>query len=722
VGLVFEGAGVVRAAIPSGIETRSWQVETANAPFEQPFSAAHLRFSDLTLDDLQGERSLVADKDASGSGFRVFDARTKLYDDPSWTRLVPEPVIDVLLDLYGGGSEGGFVLAEFRRSDSAEWLSYYGNPRGALFPDESSAWYRVESRGGAPPRIRVLASFGSVIRASAFDVGTTELDVTFVTQTKMSRSLTDVKVASRLDIVSLGPEPLKAVVLELANRRPLCTAQPDRESIRVSRAVDGQGRPLAVVHRKDRLFIPLAAPLPPGEGVALRLDYDGPMTQGVPGATPDTTFSELGPWAWYPRNPRLDRFASKVTVHLPRFLRAVTTGRLTEEREEKDGWHFTFEEPGGVKTLVLVAGDLVMTPAASRGTKPEVIAWLPRALQKELTNASKTALQLVGGVGGMWGPYPYTALHVVEQPSYPSNNWLAAAGETGAGWSCLPDGLDAPFRNFVEAPSGMLLGPKPIMTPSWDDAELRGLSRLLTEGMSPDAFLRVVALARQWWGHMVPPRSYRDLWIDEGIALWTGVVYARGLGGDVVRERARQLRGLAVEGAKNGRSMLVGERLGRDFTFELWGRAPLLIDSLVAELGTGPFATLLNTLISRAAGPGISTEVLLDTLRQAGGERSAALLSAALQGGFAPAIEWSSTIDKATGEVELVFTQIGEPAPLSLRVDVTYSPTQRESRTARLDGEVTRLVWKLAEVPKKIAVDADGLAPVASVKRVGEEE
>jgi hypothetical protein len=721
VGLIFEGVGQIDVRMPAGVETTSWQAWTNFSPLNQPINAAVFRFSDLTLDDLQGEREWVEEGDADASAFRIFEARTALLETPEWTRRAPALLVDRLMDLYGGGAVGGHVLAEFRLSGDGppSWLSYYHNPRGALMLDETTAWYRVRKRGSAPPLLTVLTSSGKSGLTPEYDVQFTDLDVTFPTSPG-SRDMSQTVIKADIGVVSLATQGLRAVVLELESVRKLCMAQPDRPDIRVRKVTDQNGNSLAAVHRKNRLFIPLAKSVPRGEAVTLSIEYEGPMTQGIPTGPPDTMFSELGPWAWYPRNPRLDRFASKVVVHLPRYMRGVAPGDLTEVREEKDGWHYTFEEPGGVRNLTLVVGDLVMTKDKFQGSNPRIIGWVPRDQQETVNEVAENTRNMIGVMNGLWGPYPYSTLHVVNTAGHPYNNWRINQDGAGGSWECLPNNYAHPWEPYVDRPSGMLLGAV-ISPPSFDVIEERLMGKFATDGLSVGAFMQFVELSRQWWGHMVPPKTYRDVWVTEALAVWTGLVYLRaGVGTDALKEKSRSLSDLAAEGVESGLPLSLGGRLDRNFLFQAWGRGPLMMNTLIDEVGGKAFMQAANTLINRTSGPGITSEVFLETLASMSSERVGRVVHAAVEGVILPEVEYLSTIDKEAGEVRMTFTQVTDPIPTSITVQLVFSPKQKETRSVRLEGAITEVVWPLAEVPKRLVVDPFKLAMVKSIKKAKE--
>jgi len=723
VGLVFQGKGEVEFTPPEGLERSGWDHLTGNRPTTVPFSSAHFRFTDSTLTDLQGDLPWADEKDTSGSAFRVFESRAALLKDPRWSRAKPHLVADQLMDLLGGGHVGGHLLAEFRPSDgNGSWTSALENPRGALVVGETHAIYQTVSEGDAPPEVNILASWGESSHAAMpFDVYSTEVDITFPTARRGSRKMVDAKVTATLDVVALGQDgPLKALVLELEPERLLCSAQSDLDSIRLTKVVDGQGRALGAVHKGNRLFVRLAEPVERGQSVQVSISYIGPMTQGIKASMPDVYFTELGPWAWYPRNVHPDRFASRITAHLPRFMRAVAPGQLEEERKEKDGWHFVFAEPSGVANLTLVVGDLLRSKESEAGSNPKIIVWYAYGQEKEIKDSVKPVRQMVDFVTSLWGPYPYSTLHVVENRPSPAMNWQMQGDSLSGDWSCLPPAQTQPWQGWTDGPSGMLLSTSPTTAPSKTLIEAKALDSLFVTPVEVASYTRIVDLTRQWWGHMVPPRSARDLWITEGLAAWTGTVFVRaGVGADSFKERLETQRRLMTEAAGESAPLARGALLGRQFGPQVWGRGPLSFLWLADRIGIKVFFSALNGLINQASEHGISLDLLADNLATFTDSSVADQFRFFAESNALPEIEYSTSTDKETGEVTIVFQQTQEGfLPVDIPLEFVLGPKQREHKFAYLTAPKTVFRHTPTKKPKRVVVDPMNSAMVGSLKKV----
>ncbi len=722
-GLVFEGRGRLKLSIPEGVETAAWQAATNFAPWEQEFTGGYLRFSDTTLADLQGERSIEAVA-GTPSSFRMYNARSELLATPEWTRWQPGLIVDQLMDLYGGGHVGGHLLAEFRLAGTnpGGWLSYLHNPRGALLEDETTALYQVTRRGAqVPPELKILSSFGnSPETTTAFDVTSTTIDITFPTRHRNDRNLIDADVKSEIDLVALRRDrPLKALTLELESQRPLCTAQSYRPKLKLARVVDSAGRSLAAIHRGSKLWIPLQSGLEAGQAERIYIDYGGAMTQGIPGKKADTFFSEIGPWAWYPRNPRPDRSASRVSIHLPRFMRGVAPGAPTETREDKDGWHYVYEEPGGVLNLTLVVGDFLRSKESEGGINPKVITWYPATDQKSIRGTADGSRKILDFVASVWGPYPYSTLHIVESVPYPPRNW--GGGETGSdgSWSCVPPGNLHAWQGVTTGPSGMLLSTSRTTAPAVDLEEARAIDRVLLEASESGKYLRVVDLARQWWGHMVPPASYRDAWIGEAMAIWTGLVFMQAsVGRGALKERLDTMHDLMVDASGSSPPLSTGERLGRFFPFQIWGRGPLIVNSLVERLSAKVFLNSARTMINRSAGPGIDTATFVDTLGAGGTPELLPIVNRAVNTAPLAELEFNYSIDKESGRIDLLIHQVGkEVVPVDIWVQAEAGLKKKEGRLVTVHQREVVVQWKPQIKARKLSLDPLKTSLTRSIRR-----
>ena len=217
---------------------------------------------------------------------------------------------------------------------------------------------------------------------------------------------------------------------------------------------------------------------------------------------------------WYPRIDSTSRALLDITLRVPHGMTAVSVGKLVRKTQEgsQDIFQWTSDTPlppagfqygdyrltqrSDAKTGYLVESYLtsaarsvpqrIVTPDGERivpVTSPGAVADIA------LTNATNS-IELFDR---WYGPLPYGRLGVVEsllQGSLPS-------------LICLP-------ANTIGASMGALRGGQ-------------GAARILDEAIPNTA-------SRQWWGGLIAPASFHDLWLVRGLADFSAALYDEAVG------------------------------------------------------------------------------------------------------------------------------------------------------------------------------------------------
>ncbi|AYC40374.1 M1 family metallopeptidase [Streptomyces griseorubiginosus] len=210
-----------------------------------------------------------------------------------------------------------------------------------------------------------------------------------------------------------------------------------------------------------------------------------------------------GSMAWFPGNNHpSDKASYDLTITVPEGLQAVSNGELTAQRTA-DGrttstWHTAEPMASYLATLAIGHYDI------QRSTTPSGLP-LYTAVDRTEVAASRKVLARIPEVlrweEDTFGPYPFSSAGVIVGP------------RGSAGYA-----LETQNRPFFPGP--------------------------------PDTATLVHELAHQWYGDSVSPRSWQDMWLNEGFAtygewLWEekhggrsaqqifDEVYARGADDDV---------------------------------------------------------------------------------------------------------------------------------------------------------------------------------------------
>ena len=214
VGFVFVGEGEL-AITPPPDEAEHLARYTGRESLTASFDRAFVMATDGSLLELFGDEEWMAEGKPVAA-LHLFEGRRNLLADDRWTHLVPDLALDSLQDLHGQGPLGGHLFAEFRVAEvgrtehtnegRSRWVSYYRNPRGALFPQEETAIFSHWRSGDSSQEIEVWVSQpdeGHIARTYPYDITRVELDVNIPPAD--GRNLERVEVDERVSLVNTQP-------------------------------------------------------------------------------------------------------------------------------------------------------------------------------------------------------------------------------------------------------------------------------------------------------------------------------------------------------------------------------------------------------------------------------------------------------------------------------------------------------------------------------------
>ncbi|MDN4173333.1 M1 family metallopeptidase [Nocardioides sp. SOB77] len=184
-----------------------------------------------------------------------------------------------------------------------------------------------------------------------------------------------------------------------------------------------------------------------------------------------------GAYTWYAVNDHpSDKALYDVTVSVPSPWTGVSNGELVS-REERDGrtvtrWHLA--EPAAAYLMTLATGDYVSVEATSDSGVP-VTWWVPRD-QERLGSGARTMAHELAWLEERLGPYPYDTAGAV----------------------------------LVESVSGM---------------ETQTMITLGISDYTLSPAVIVHELAHHWYGDQVTPADWRDVWMNEGMAMYLQILW-----------------------------------------------------------------------------------------------------------------------------------------------------------------------------------------------------
>jgi hypothetical protein len=399
------------------------------------------------------------------------------------------------------------------------------------------------------------------------------------------------RVLSRMAVQALQPN-LRAISFSIGESLGEYDNQRLKKQMRV-KSVKAGGTELGVIQEdwEGGFTVFLPQTLKAGDMLELDLDLEGDFMMDT--ETCKDCHYPRSNTTWYPRHGYLDRATYDLTFRHPKKYRVASVGaRLSEtpDAEDKDGFIAKYEMKQPVALIVFALGpfkrhnDTVKwekggtpTPLEFNSLPGDLAAIKEDFILAELNNSVRYFTAL-------FGTYPY--------PSF--------------GAAFHPFGYGQGF-------------PSMLMIPNTDRASKYTYSFIAHE------------TAHQWWGNIVAWRSYRDQWLSEGFAEYSGILYtglrdSRGAREDLLGQLRSSLKDppVTLTGVGKGRlvdvgPIILGHRLNTSKTFGayqtlIYNKGALvlrMLHFLMSDPSTGqgqPFFDMMTDFVERHRNQTASTD------------------------------------------------------------------------------------------------------------------
>jgi aminopeptidase N len=263
------------------------------------------------------------------------------------------------------------------------------------------------------------------------------------------------------------------------------------------------GRPAAFSRSGDELTVRPATPLTRGARFTTTVAYAGvPRTLTDPDGsregwlrTSDGAVAlgePIGATAWFPGDDHpSDKAAFDVSVSVPAGLTAVANGEPagTTRAGGRTVFHWHTSRPMATYLATVAIGHFTVSRSATPGGLPLYTAVDPRSDDPGTAAALRRIPEILDWESGLFGPYPFA-----------SAGAIVAHLPSGAGGYAL----ETQNRPFF---------------PGSGDPPAVPLSTLVHE------------MSHQWVGDSVTPRSWQDIWLNEGFATYTEWLWTAHQGG-----------------------------------------------------------------------------------------------------------------------------------------------------------------------------------------------
>ncbi|HKW99145.1 MAG TPA: M1 family aminopeptidase [Bryobacteraceae bacterium] len=334
-------------------------------------------------------------------------------------------------------------------------------------------------------------------------------------------------------------------------------------ALNVSRVVDDSGRQVPASRSQQDFTVRLnfEQPLVKGKPTAVTFEYEGRFTgqedspvYGVRFAAihPDYAFL-MYPARWFPISGyTTDRYTADMNITVAAGNRVVASGLETSRTEgDKAVYSFQFKQPSFPGSIAVVRGD--PTRVNSEGVTTNLYF---RGAQQPMANVYGQEIgKVMTYFTAILGLPPYANLAVVET-------------DDGA-----PNGFSAPGVLFL-SPRGI--------------------------GRDVNAKLLANQVSRQWWHALISPATRNHLWLTNGFAAYSELLYTEHTNGPGAMDT--QFQNVAVNALTVDNVPVIQASRLEDYSPELWAltgdKGAAVLNMLRSVLGDQKFFEALKKYVS----------------------------------------------------------------------------------------------------------------------------
>jgi tetratricopeptide (TPR) repeat protein len=417
--------------------------------------------------------------------------------------------------------------------------------------------------------------------------------------------------------------------------------------------------------------VKLALPqtLKKGKVAALTFVYDGKLTGDEESPVFGIKFAAIHPEAsyllypsrWFPVNDySTDRFSSDMKVTVPDGYHVVAAGTDSKETSPAGSaaFRFKYDQSSFPGNFAVVRGEAQVV--ASGGIKTYFYLRTASGVSQQYGEEIAKAISFFTGV---YGSPPRLSLMVVET-------------ETGA-----PKGYSGP---------GML-----FLSPA---------------GLNKEMDIKLIAnqVSRQWFGTLVSPTTRNHMWLENGLARYSEMLYEEHVNGPGAMDT--EIHNAYVEALTVDQPPMIQAARLEDYSPEYWaatgGKGAAVLQMLRNVLGDDAFMKVLKEYPSRFAGKSANTDDFHKICEEAYGQSLNWFFQQWVESSGAPEFKLEYTVFR-TQKGFRVMGKVSQDLdlfrmPVTLKVETEGNP---EEKTIEVVGTSSEFVVETFGKPKNVILD-----------------
>ena len=468
----------------------------------------------------------------------------------------------------------GFLQAEIDLSDSDRWLVYTNSPyesesvslvRKSGFPRNPDisppvVWCRFspdpEEPSGRADRAGRAAE-DETVRDPLLSLDHYDIAGSLENGGRRMRMKTTLEITARAD-------PLTAATF---------TLNPVLDVYRVDYA-GGEG---ALFTRQGTwLTVPFRQPVPGDSTTTLTLWYEGDVFREGGGGF----FGLLTNQQWLPVHSNEDLYTFDLELRYPEKLTVATVGGHVASHGEGDTRVTRWRRTQPVSSLGMTISENRTRTVSAGGI--DVILSVDEDRRETESNTARILTHIGPALdffGGVFGPYPYEKLDVVQMPD------------------------DYAFGRAL--PSMLMLWGLYFQDAFRLEANLH--AHMYTEVQHLFRGFLAHELAHQWWGGDVVPKTYRDAWLSEAMATYSADLYIESeTGPEAFHEMLKRHTDQALFADRHG-AIDLGMRLGEHYQAVVYEKGALVLHMLRRTIGDEHFMNVLSRFCRQYEGKLVTT-------------------------------------------------------------------------------------------------------------------
>lgn len=442
-------------------------------------------------------------------------------------------------------------------------------------------------------------------------------------------------------------------------------------SLNVSRIVDGENRQIPASRNQQDFTVRLnfSEGLPKDKPVTLTFSYDGKLTGQEESPVYGIKFASiqkdhaflLYPARWFPiADYTVNRFTADLRITVPDGYRVIASGTegAPDRKAGKITYTFSMKSPSFPGSIAVVQGEPARVP--SQGVTTSLYL---REAKDMATAYGEEFGKVMTYLTTVYGMPPVANLTVVE---------------TEAG---TPNGYSAPGIVF--------LSPKAI-------------------GKQVNPRLIANQVARQWWGALVSPATRNHMWLTNGAARYSELMYieqANGAGALESEVRDTFIEALTLDTIPVSQS-------GRleDYSPEYWaataGKGAAVLHMLRFTVGDDNFRNGLKKFLSDNAWKSVTTQDLQRVMEEVSNQKLDYFFLQWIESSGAPEFKLDYTVFRTTKGFRLM-GKISQDLdtfrmPVELRIETEGNP---EDKKVDVSGTSSEFVLETFGKPKRVIID-----------------